>query len=161
MAHHYSGDRNDLACGTAQVEPMLLQIPQQRSPNRSSQNQTGRGQTRRLRHDKTNHLNRTHSEGHQHAQFTGALKDRHQHGVHDANDRQQEKNKKKHKRDAVIELHVIGQVRRQLGPRTHLNGKDLTQSNLKCRGHRRRLGYVVELNTNFMDPSRRQLQKVL
>ena len=79
---------------------MNLQIPEERSPKRPSQNQTGPRQTCRLRHDETNHLNRTHSQGHQHAQLTRALEDRHEHGVHDAHDRQQEKNEKENKSNA-------------------------------------------------------------
>ena len=140
---------------------MNLQIPEQRSPKRCSQNQTGSRQTCRLRHDESNHLNRTHSHGHQHAELTRALDDRHEHGVDDAHGRQQEKDEKENKGNATIELHVVGQLGRQLLPRHHANRKGFAQVHLKCRRRRRRRGDVMELDPDFMDPSRRQAQQVL
>jgi hypothetical protein len=140
---------------------MNLQIPEQWKPQHSAQNQTGSRQTCRLRHDETNHLNRPHAHGHQHAEFTRTLDDRHEHGVDDAHGCHQKKDKRENDRHAVIELHVVGQLRHQLLPRHHANRKGLAQLHLKCRRRRRRRGDVMELDPDFMDSSRRQSQQLL
>src|SRR5208283_1935094 len=158
--HHDSGQRNRAAIAT-QVQTMNLQIPEERRPKRCSQNQTGSRQTCRLRHDEINHLSWTHSHGHQHAELTRALDDRHEHGVDDTHDRQQEENEKENKSDTTIELDVVVQLRRQLRPGPHPDRKGFTQLRLQRRRRRRRRGDVMELDPNFMDPPRRQAQQLL
>src|SRR5579862_2882467 len=161
MAHHHSRDGNHSAGGATQIQTVLLQVPEERNSKRRTNDQTGNAQAGSFRQYQSNHLDWAHAYGHQHAEFTSALVYRHQHRVHDTDDGHQEENKKQYDSYAVIELNIVGQFRCELRPCHHTDRESLTQFKLKCGGYVGGCVYVSKLDTDFMDPSGRKVQKVL
>src|ERR1700691_5770654 len=73
MAHYHTCDRDHLAGSTAQVQTMLLQVPEQWNSKRCSQCQAGQRQAGSFGQNKADHLNRAHTNGHEHPEFASAL----------------------------------------------------------------------------------------
>src|SRR5579862_8125868 len=142
MAHHHS------AGGATQIQTVLLQVPEQGNSKRRAHDQTGDAQAGSFRQYQSNNLNWAHTYGHQH-------------GVHDTDDGHEEENKKQYDSYAVIELNIVGQFRCELRPCHHTDRESLTQFKLKCGGYVGGCVYVSKLDTDFMDPSGRKVQKVL
>ena len=89
---------------------MHLQVPQERGSHHCAQPEADCNQSSCLSQDETDHLTRSQAESREDAQLARALKDGHEHGIHDADDRHQKDNHRDDRRATAIEPHVFGQL---------------------------------------------------
>src|SRR5271170_1639106 len=161
MAHYHSSDGDHFAGSAAQVQTMLLEIPEKRNAKRRSDNQARNRQPGSLRQNQTYDLHRSHPDGHEHAEFTGPLEYRHEHRVHDTDDRNQKENKKENDSDAMIELNVVRQFRRELRPCHHPHRESLTQTQLKGGSYGGSCCYLIQLDPDFVDSRGHEMKQIL